>query len=300
MNKREFYEQEAKKLRESTGLSSVSWWKPDVGGNLIRILPNKHFSEDPEAVFFKKLLVHWGVGPDNIRVTCRKTLGEEENCPICAYVQELRDSGNPEDGSLADRMEAQTRFVMNIIDVNDVSKGIQAFEASKGLFGAIIPYFYDPEWYDEKDPHSGLDSLTKGHNITINRVGTGMRDTRYTVVPSPKVSPVKPSVMEKVMDFDTYYKISSEEELVAILRGEAFEEEGDEEEASQVENPFVSVEESEDISDSEKEESADPLDIPMPEPPPSPKKADTSGKFPAPKSRAEQLKALRGVRGKGK
>jgi hypothetical protein len=232
--KKAIYEKEVQAIHDDRGFALANFWSPKVGSNLIRILPNKNAATDPDAVFFQKFRVHWHVGPDDKRLTCRKSLGENEECPVCDYVEELKASERKEDVLLAENMRSSPRYAMNIIDVKDVGKGVQVFECSTGLFEDICAFFLDEEWGD-------LDDLDAGHNINVGRTGTTKKDTRYSVVPSPKPTKLKASIMEKVIDLSEFFKVPDVEKMQAVLAGDDVEEAGEKKEPS--ENPFADSEE---------------------------------------------------------
>jgi hypothetical protein len=214
VSKKAIYEQEAKVIAQGTrSLSPVSFWKPKVGKNLIRILPNKRYLTETESVFFKKLRVHWNVGPSGRRVICRKTLGQKEECPVCSFVERLLATGKSEDATEAQSMQCSERYVMSIVDVNDQAKGIQIFECAKTTFNDILALFLDDEYGE-------LDSLSTGRNIKIDRVGTTRNDTKYTIFPSISASAVKSAIMEKVYDIEALYSVPDIDAVDAILRGE--------------------------------------------------------------------------------
>lgn len=247
--KKAIYEKEVQAIHDDRGFNPANFWSPKVGSNLIRILPNKNVATDPDAVFFYKFRVHWHVGPDDVRLTCRKTLGENEECPVCDYVEELKASERKEDALTAENMKSSPRYAMNIIDVKDVGKGIQIFECSTGLFEDICAFFLNDEWVDDKD--RSLDDLEVGHNINIGRTGTTKKDTRYSVVPSPKPTRLKPSIMEKVIDLSEFFKVPDVAKCQAVLAGDEVHEGGEKKEPT--ENPFADSEEAADVDEAQPE-----------------------------------------------
>jgi len=215
--KRHLLQSEAESLKQRDR-SPVNFWNPKPGvKSTIRILPGKDYLVNPESVFFKKIKVHWGVGPEKKRVTCRQTLQSQSEpvyCPVCEYAASLMNSTRKEDVVLGKEMMAQDRYVMNIIDISEPEKGVQVFECGRGLFNDILQLFLDEEYGD-------LDDLNTGRNIKIERVGTTKFDTRYSVMPAAQQSRVNPRVMEKAYDLDAIYQVPAVSELVAILEGKA-------------------------------------------------------------------------------
>jgi hypothetical protein len=212
MSKKDLYAKEAKRIKESR--NTTSFWTPQVGDNLIRILPPKAYQTDANALFFKRLRTHWNVGKDSVKVLCRKMLGTKSECPICSYVEDdLLKSGRSEDVTLANDLKASERYAMCILDLKEKDKGPQVFECSKTLFDSILAIFLDEEYED-------LDSLKIGRNLKIKRVGSGKNDTRYSVIPSSTPTAISSDVMKQVPDLDDFYAVPDVADVEAILSGE--------------------------------------------------------------------------------
>jgi len=221
MSKRELLEEEHKRLTDLTSRQSTSFWRPKVGENVIRILP--HWSGDPNRVFFKKVLKHFGVGEDRNHVVCRKMLGADANCPICNFVEQLRRSGRKEDKELARDLSAKERFAMNILDINELDKGVQVWDVGITMFNTLLVLFLDEEYGE-------IDDLKTGRHIKVNRTGEGRFDTRYSIRPAAHPSAVDPAVMNQAINLDEFepYQVPSEGEMKAMLEGEDFVEEEEE------------------------------------------------------------------------
>ena len=257
MSKREILEQEHRRLTELTTRQPTQFWRPKVGENVIRILP--HWSGDPNKVFFKKILKHFGVGQGRNHVVCRKVLGPQARCPICDFVEQLRRSGRKEDAELAKDLAAKERFAMNIIDLNDLEKGVQVWDVGITMFNTLLVLFLDEEYGE-------LDNLQTGRHIKINRTGEGRFDTRYSIRPAANPSPVDPSVMERAINLDEFepYRVPSEEEMRAMLEDEDYilsEPVAEQEESSEE----MTDELAEDEDEIPWEKEVEPLRIPVPQ-----------------------------------
>lgn len=252
-SRREKYEQEAQSLKEGYEKGTITFWGPKVGKNIIRILPPKNREEDADAVFFTKIKVHWGVGPGKKRTTCRKTVDPNQSCPACEYSDELIASGRKEDVIAGRNLSANEKYVMCVVDVQDTSKGVQIFEASRTLFNDILQLFLDEDYGD-------IDSLETGRHVKIERVGTGKFDTKYTVIPAGNPTRVDSRIMEKVLDLTALYQIPTLEEVEATLKGEEIASPEEKKEAEDVkamlETPEVKTEtpKEEDVKEAPKEE----------------------------------------------
>jgi len=210
VDKREVYRKAYEELQRKLEGGGIPWWRPKVGKNYVRILPNW---KDPNDVFYKRVYVHWNVGENNRKVVCRKTLGEDELCPICDFVSELLQSSDSDDVKYGQAMGQTERFAMNILDGYDLERGVQVFECGRGLFQSILWMFTDGDYGD-------LDDWKTGRYIVIERVGTGMTDTRYNCMPSGKETPIDPKEFQsRLWDLDEVYAPPIVEEMIAILEG---------------------------------------------------------------------------------
>jgi len=213
-DRREVYRRLFRDLKRKREEGGIPWWRTQVGKNMVRILPNW---KNPKLAFYKQVLVHWNVGENERKLNCRRMLGEDADCPICDFVDELRKSSSVEDIRYGDSMACDERYAMNILDGSDkdkLARGPQVFECGRGLFQDILWMFTEGDFGD-------LDDYKEGRYILIERTGTGQKDTRYSVMPAAKESPVDPDVIkEKINDLDEVYKPMSVDDIVAILEGQ--------------------------------------------------------------------------------
>jgi len=219
MSRREEFSRVTQHHSEQRAKSQRGDFKPKVGTNVVRILPNWADGGKTERVFYKKFRRHFSVGPEKRWVICRRSQNPNESCPICEHIEELRKSGVKEDVALAKEMFPRERFAMNIVDMNDVGKGVQVWEVGSNVIDSILAIF-------NTDDYEDLDSLETGRSITVTRVGEGKNDTKYTVVPAGKPTSISVKIMEKVNNLDLVCAIPSVEDGISALKsGEAPEEE---------------------------------------------------------------------------
>jgi len=217
MNKVDKYKAQHERLKRQLEQGGIQWWRPTVGKNMIRILPNW---KDDNDVFYKRVLVHWNCGEKGRKLVCRKTLGEDEYCPVCAFVDELLASTRPEDVRYGEAMGQTERFAMNILDSKDwdsesesFEKGPQVFECGRGLFQNILWMFTDGEYGD-------LDDWEMGRYLLIERQGTGKTDTKYSILPASQPAPIdKDAIIEDINDLDALNKPYLPEQMIAVLEG---------------------------------------------------------------------------------
>lgn len=200
-----------KKLEEasSTG-GSTQWDRLKPGKNVRRILWPKGSSES----FFSEYLVHYGLGADgHTAIACPKTWNRNESCPVCDYVQSLRDSSSKEDQQAARRYRLSRRIYMNVLNRDDGSDEPVVLNTGSTVLKGILAIICDPDYGDITDPETGRD-------ITITRSGQGM-DTSYTVMPKPKESAASDLSVEQVeagmTDLDNIFPRMSTEEIQKLV-----------------------------------------------------------------------------------
>lgn len=212
-DKHEFYRQQRDRLSQQLDSQGVRYWKPKIGTNTIRILPN--WSDPVGREFFKQVFIHWNVGEEKKKVVCPSTEGRTD-CPICAYVKDLYESKNEDDLKEARELARRERFACNVLDMSGQSEGIAVFELGPQLFRDILWMFTDGDYGD-------LDDLKNGRNIKIERVGQGKMDTRYSAFPAGKSTEVPAELLDKVPDLDVIYKCFSNDEIERFLVGDSEE-----------------------------------------------------------------------------
>ncbi len=97
-------------------------------------------------------------------------------------------------------------YVAVVLDDKDGE--IKILEKGISIFDQIASFASDTEYGDPKM-----------YNIKINRVGTGMQDTKYTLVPSPKkeeITPEQKAKYDKFMetfDLERYCRVLTKDEI---------------------------------------------------------------------------------------
>ena len=104
--------------QESAGAGE--FWTPKVGDNLIRFMPPW---KEGVGVFFVETFHHWKLLEEGPICCPRRMFGQR--CYICEKVKELRASGDPVDAKKARDISAKKDVYYNIVDLNDVEKGVQ-------------------------------------------------------------------------------------------------------------------------------------------------------------------------------
>lgn len=203
----------AKQAEQSKSGSSNDYDKLQPGKNIRRVLWPKGDNE----LFFTEGFVHFGVGSEGkTMVTCPKTWGENERCPICEYVDKLRKSKDEDDKKLASQLGRRKRDYMNVIDRDGDSEEPKVLPCGPTVVKAILDVMCDPDYADVTDPKGGRD-------VTISKNGQGLQTT-YTVIAKPNVTPASSvysdeELEEKMADLNKFFSRKSYEELEDILYG---------------------------------------------------------------------------------
>jgi len=205
------HDQQQAKSRSRGGLD---WYKLKEGWNRTRFLP----SLDPDKPFYVMIKVHHQVGPDGEGfVYCPKTLGEDEECPICEYVElTVKEGKNKKEVAAATEMKASGAWLCQVLDRDEDDDQPMLFS-----FGAQSIYNGVMDLITGKYPD--LLEFENGYDLDIKREGTTRTKTRYpSIVPSKDPVPVNPGVVDRMIDLNEYVtrRIFSVSELERILDGE--------------------------------------------------------------------------------
>ncbi len=199
-------EQTKQRLQEESQSSLLPMFKIPEGETLVRILPP--WSEAGDIGF--ECRAHWRIPPDDKMYLCLRQINQE--CPLCEFVRDLKTAGKEEFGK---RIHANKSIYLNAIIRSEENKGVQIIRCGTLLYQELIGYAYDPDYL--------MIDLENGRDMTIQRVGQGPKDTRYTVKPAAKASPLHSSkkTIEKWVDemypLDTIMKFPSRDELEEVV-----------------------------------------------------------------------------------
>lgn len=188
-------------LSRGGGRGSARFWRPEVGDNKVRVMPQ--WDESLDGQFWREVAQHWGVSSDQKGpILCPKETPDlEGDCPICELVQSLRSmKGDAEAQKLAKDFRAKKTYFINVVvekdpvytaqDVaefkqnrpeDDVpfkvgSPKVQIYACPLTIFDQILGIIHS----------SGKDitDLHEGRGIRINKIGNpNPLMTRYEVYP---------------------------------------------------------------------------------------------------------------------
>lgn len=160
--------------QEAAQLSSGSYFKLEVGNNIVRFLPPKQGQSSP----FISLSQHFVKVPGGGRAVtfaCPRVMLRQP-CLVCARAEQLQQSPHQADKKAAKDLFPGHRTFCNLISRKEPDKGPQTFGCGKTihrwLAGLRTPAAGAAFAVDFTHPIEGRD-------IRIKRTGTGMEDTRY-------------------------------------------------------------------------------------------------------------------------
>lgn len=189
---------------------SALFWRPADGPNVIRILPGWTDEEPYKGSFWREVAQHWNFYPDQKGpILCTKyTKDLDGACPVCEFVDALKqDKNNVKAQLLVKDIRAKTTYFLNIIDMEDPvynakdvaeykkarpdkevpfkagSSKIQVYACTKTIFNQILNFIMQGK-HDITD-------LNEGNEITIDKRGSGVTGTKYTVTPAFKGGPAE-------------------------------------------------------------------------------------------------------------
>ena len=169
-------------------MAEMTWGNLQTGGNgeLTKTLKLKAGQNQVRLVSNPyECQVHW---EDTVDGTHKRIVCNGQGCLIC-------NAGHTQ----------QKRFQVLVIDRNDGE--VKILEGGNAIFNQIKTYAMDPDYGDPRN-----------YDIKITKNGSG-RDTRYTVVPSPKQFPLSDAEQKKVSETKTLAELNkpkSNEDLLSM------------------------------------------------------------------------------------
>lgn len=165
------------KIKNTDLGGNAGFWSPEVGKNVIRILP-----EVGDMGFFFQPVGRHALDSGKKMVYCPSFTTEGQlPCPICELVNQLY-KGDAASRVMAGDLKLRKSYWMNVIVRGKEKLGPQIFTPGVRVFGKIAALVGDQDYGDIMDVNEGLD-------ITVERKGTGL-DTEYEVIPKRSASPL--------------------------------------------------------------------------------------------------------------
>ena len=204
------------------GTGKSIFWKPSVGKQQVRVVPNKYNKSFP----FTEMQFYYGIGQ---RVMA-SPMNWGEKDPIQEFTKQLRDSGDKENWYLAKKLDAKTRIFAPVVVRGEESEGVKLWQFGKEVYQAFLNLAADDEIGDYTD-------VSGGRDIKLTTVGPEVTGTPYnktTISPSMKQSPISDNtnIVERALDtqpnpIEVFKRLTFDEvkaNLEAFLKPEGGEE----------------------------------------------------------------------------
>ena len=165
-----------KQTTSNSGGGKSLFWKPSVGKEVVRVVPNKYNKQFP----FTEMLFYYGIGQ---RVMASPQNWQEKD-PIQEFTKQLRNSGDKENWRLAKKLDAKTRIFAPIIVRGQEDEGVKLWQFGKEVYQDFLNMAADEEIGDYTD-------IVGGRDIKLTTVGPEVTGTPYnktSVGPSLKTS----------------------------------------------------------------------------------------------------------------
>ena len=171
----------------SGGNSKNLFWKPSVGKQVVRVVPNKYNKQFP----FTEMKFYYGIGSKRVMAS-PSNWGEKD--PIMEFAKQLRQTNDRENWRLAKKLDPKTRIFAPVVVRGQESEGVKLWQFGKEVYQDFLNMAADDEIGDYTD-------IVGGRDIKLTTVGpetTGTQYNKTSVGPSLKTSPL--SNDEKVVE----------------------------------------------------------------------------------------------------
>ena len=217
----------------NSGNSKQLFWKPSVGKQVVRVVPNKYNKKFP----FTEVKFYYGIGSKRVMAS-PSNWGDKD--PIMEFAKQLRQTNDKENWRLAKKLDPKTRIFAPIVVRGEESEGVKLWQFGKEVYQDFLNMAADDEIGDYTD-------IVGGRDIKLNTVGpesTGTPYNKTSVGPSLKTSALSDdqAVVEKLLNEQAdpmkVFKPLSYDEMKEALQ-EWLAPEGEEEEGAIISEPAV-------------------------------------------------------------
>lgn len=191
--------------------------KLEEGKTILRILPPWR---PGVKLPWKRLFLHRIPNPNApddfpLVVPCPQK-NDKKSCIACAEVKRLRAAGKKDE---AKELASKPRFFANVVR-NEPEPHVFKWEFGQTIMDALMEIMLDGDYGDITHPQTG-------RLLHVTRKGTGMMDTRYSVIPGGSQRPLPDmSVLERLHDLDNARPDIDTEEVRRFMSGEVQPAEG--------------------------------------------------------------------------
>lgn len=151
---------------------SITFWKPLVGKNLVRFVPNILNKDNP----FVELYFHYGIGPK----VMLSPISWGEKDPIVEFANSLSKSKEPEDWALAKKLRPKMRTFAPVVSRSEEDKGVRWYEFGKSVYQELLALAADEDVGDFSDVLEGRDikvDVTEGNPYPETSIRPSMKSS---------------------------------------------------------------------------------------------------------------------------
>ena len=215
------------------GQSKQLFWKPSVGKQVVRVVPNKYNKKFP----FTEMKFYYGIGSKRVMAS-PSNWGEKD--PIMDFAKQLRQTNDRENWRLAKKLDPKTRIFAPVVVRGQEAEGVKLWQFGKEVYQEFLNMAADEEIGDYTD-------IVGGRDIKLSTVGPEVTGTPYnktSIGPSLKTSTLSDDekVVETLLNDQAdpmkVFKPLSYDDMKASLQ-EFISPEGGEEEGSISSEPAV-------------------------------------------------------------
>ena len=197
----------------NSGDYKANFWKPPVGEkSQIRLVPYTHNKDFP----FIELYFYFGIGkPRMIALT-----NFDESDPIMEFANQLRKSGDKENGELAKKLYPKLRIFAPVVVRGEEDKGVRFWEFGKMVYQELLGVMADEDYGD-------ITAIQNGRDVTVEVIPaaeTGKMFNTTTVRVKPNQTPLSDdaktaeSLLENQKDLVSLFKKYTFEEMKGELQ----------------------------------------------------------------------------------
>jgi len=208
----------AKRLQEIQNKKQArkEFWQPTPGTrpNRIRLLPR--WDLDFDLAFYRETMNHRNLGLErNKQAICLISEGGSK-CPACELKNNLYATKDTGDAEYARSILARTKVYYNLMDLDDLDKGVQIWSSGIDVLEQLLAFVSNPMYGDIADPQTGRNISLYFTEATKSKSGFNS----YRVQPDPERSPLSdPTWLEQMHDLDKMVKMLNYDELEALIYG---------------------------------------------------------------------------------
>tara|TARA_R110002050_G_scaffold74964_1_gene160736 strand:+ start:2997 stop:3836 length:840 start_codon:yes stop_codon:yes gene_type:complete len=161
----------------SGGQQKQLFWKPSIGKQVVRVVPNKYNKE----FHLCKRKFYYGIGSKRVMAS-PSNWGEKD--PIMEFAKQLRQTNDRENWRLAKKLDPKTRIFAPVVIRGEEAEGVKLWQFGKEVYQEFLNMAADEEIGDYTD-------IVGGRDIKLSTVGpetTGTPYNKTSIGPSLKTS----------------------------------------------------------------------------------------------------------------